>query len=131
MYENNIALFICQIQYLLYNEIKPNYDQSFVNSINAFITLYHDEYKESFKLLYLPNLIQELIDDEFLPLPEEYIIKILLKYQEPKEYLQLIDSIIEEELTEITNLVYKFMNFLEEAAKLYNAPINQYTKVLQ
>lgn len=45
MYENNIALFLCQIQYLIYRN-NFSYEQSFVNSINAFIMLNHKEYQE-------------------------------------------------------------------------------------
>lgn len=130
MYENNIALFLCQIQYLIYRN-NFSYEQSFVNSINAFIMLNHKEYQEQFNLLYQENLIKELLDEGYMPLPEDYIYSLLEKYQKEENYIELLDSLDKEAIKEITKLTYKFIEYLEEAAKTYNANPYQYTKVLQ
>lgn len=130
MYENNIALFLCQIQYLIYRN-NFSYEQSFVNSINAFIMLNHKEYQEQFKLLYQENLIKELLDEGYMPLPEDYIYNLLEKYQKEENYIELLDSLDKETIKEITKLTYKFIEYLEETIKTYNANPYQYTKVLQ
>ena len=130
MYENNIALFLCQIQYLIYRN-NFSYEQSFVNSINAFIMLNHKEYQEQFKLLYQENLIKKLLDEGYIPLPEDYIYSLLEKYQKEENYIELLDSLDKETIKEITKLTYKFIEYLEETIKTYNANPYQYTKVLQ
>lgn len=81
--------------------------------------------------MYQENLIKELLDEGYMPLPEDYIYNLLEKYQKEENYIKLLDSLDKETIKEITKLTYKFIEYLEEAAKTNNANPYQYTKVLQ
>lgn len=131
MYEENIALFIYEIEYILYNEKAPFINDSLVSHLNSFIYSYYKEYKDLFHLLYEESLINEFIEEKCQLLPEDYIMHILIKYQGMDNYLKLIENIDSKTNFDISLLVQFFFRYLNEIVRIYKLDPYQYTKILQ
>ena len=56
MYEENIALFIYEIEYLLYDEKAPFINDSLVSHLNSFIYSSYNKHKDLFHFLYEEEL---------------------------------------------------------------------------
>ena len=130
MYEENIALFIYEIQYLLFKEKAPFINDSFISHLNSFIYTYYKEYKHLFNLLYEESLLNEFIEERCQLLPEDYIMHILIKYQGTDNYLKLLENIELETSNNIYILVQLFLEYLNEIVEIYKNPY-QYTRILQ
>ena len=131
MYEENIALFIYEIEYLLYNEKAPFINDSLVSHLNSFIYSSYNKHKDLFHFLYEEELINEFIEEKYQLLTEDYIMHILINYQGMDNYLKLLENIDLEISNNISMLVQLFLEYLDEIVEIYKLNPYQYTRILQ
>ena len=131
MYEENIALFIYEIEYLLYNEKAPFINDSLVSHLNSFIYSSYNKHKDLFHFLYEEELINEYIEEKYQLLTEDYIMHILINYQGMDNYLKLLENIDLETSNNISTLVQLFLEYLDEIVEIYKLNPYQYTRILQ
>ena len=131
MYEENIALFIYEIEYLLYNEKAPFINDSLVSHLNSFIYSSYNKHKDLFHFLYEEELINEFIEEKYQLLTEDYIMHILINYQGMDNYLKLLENIDLETSNNISTLVQLFLEYLDEIVEIYKLNPYQYTRILQ
>ena len=125
MNELNLALFLYEIQYLLYKNKVPQVSSNLVAYLNSFIILHHKEYPEDFALLYDQHTLERIIEMNHQPLPGNLIVYLLYKYEGYDNYIKLIELVGQEIDTKINNLAIKFILHINEALEAYNSePIN-------